>query len=107
MRIIDQTGTSTGSSGAVFTVEILGSRWPTQSALYCSGSTLASTQSFAIHTASHSSGPWVVEGSTSLAATGSVSAAAVLRLTGPYSFLRAYLNSASTGAYTLRLIGTD
>ena len=67
-------------------------------------STVAATQSFSLQTAAHSSGPWVTEGSTSVPGTATVTGAAVLRLVGPYAFVRPYINSASTGNYTFRLI---
>ena len=103
--VIDQGWTSTGSSGALTAVEVKSP--PSYSALYCECSTIASTQSFSVQTAAHSSGPWVSEGSTSIPATGSVTGAAVLRVTGPYGWVRPYLNSASTGDYSFRLIGVD
>ena len=103
--VVDQGWTSTGSSGALAAIEIKSP--PSQSVLYCECSTIASTQSFAFQTAAHSSGPWVTELSTSVPATGAVTGAAVLRLTGPYGYVRPYLNSASTGDYSFRLIGVD
>ena len=103
MIIIDQGWTSTGSSGALAAVEAKGP--VSQSVLYCECSTVASTQSFSLQTAANSSGPWVTEGSTSLAASATVAAAAVLRLTGPYGWVRPYVNNNSTGQMNFRLIG--
>lgn len=76
---------------------------PTHSVLYCQASTLASTQSFAFQTAPESSGPWVTEASTVIAANGSSASIALLRVTGPYPYMRPVLNSASTGTYRFRL----
>lgn len=74
------------------------------SALYLQCSTLASTQSFAFQTAQESTGPWVTENSTSIGATANANGAAVIRVTGPYLYMRPYLNSASTGTYQFRLV---
>jgi len=102
MLELKQTWTSTGSSGGLTAVEApFGVSY---TALFCQASTLASTQSFALQTAQRSTGPWFTEGSTSIAATANVSAQAVLRLTGPYLWVRPYLNSESTGTYTLTLV---
>lgn len=103
MLEVNHTWTSTGSSGALTAYEVQAG--VTQSVLYCQASTLASTQSFSLQTAISSAGPWFTEGSTSVAATASATALANLRLTGPYTWVRPYLNSASTGNYTFRLIG--
>lgn len=77
---------------------------PTESVLYCEASTLASTQSFAFQTAINSSGPWVTENSTSIAADASSASAARIRVTGPYRYMRPLLNSVSTGTYNFRLL---
>lgn len=77
---------------------------PTESVLYVSASTLASTQSFSFQTAQASSGPWTTENSTAIAADGSSASAARIRVTGPYPWMRPLLNSASTGTYLIRLL---
>lgn len=100
MLVTAHTWTSTGSSGALTAVEVPSP--PAYSVLMLEASTLATTQSFAFQVAISSAGPWFVEGSTSIAITG---AAATLRLTGPYQWMRPFLNSASTGTYTFRLLG--
>jgi len=99
---INQTWTSTGSSGGLTPVYLGGGCM--DAALYAQASTLASTQSFAFQTAQESTGPWFTEGSTSIGATANASAQAVLRVTGPFLWMRPYLHSASTGTYQLRLI---
>jgi len=73
---------------------------PTESVLYATASTLASTQSYSFQTGLASTGPWVTENSTTLPAA----SASRIRLTGPYPWMRPILNSASTGTYTFRLI---
>lgn len=96
---VDRTESSVGSTFAALKMPFP----PTESALYLSASTLASTQSFAFQTAQASSGPWVTENSTVIAADGSSASAARIRVTGPYRWMRPALNSVSTGTYTFRL----
>lgn len=97
--------TATGSSGGLDAFEIPNGAGPTESALFCQTSTLASTQSFGFQTAQASTGPWFTELSTSIGASSLVAAQAALRLTGPYRFMRPFINSASTGTYRFQLIG--
>lgn len=95
----DFTWTSTGSSGGLTAVHLAaGCQY---SALYVNASTLASTQSVSFQTAAESSGPWFTEASTSISTA--LAQSVVLRVTGPYRWMRPYLHSASTGNYTLRL----
>lgn len=103
MLLVDQPWTSTGSSGGLAAIQVPDGVM--ESVLYCQASTLATTQSFSLQTAINSSGPWFIEASTALAATANDAAAANLRLTGPYKWVRPRLNSASTGTYHLRLLG--
>lgn len=101
MLEVDFTWSSTGTSGGLAAVHVQAA--VRDSVLYCHHSTLASTQSFGFQTAIASTGPWYTEG------TGAVSTAlnglVAVRVTGPYVFMRPYLNSASTGTYTFRLLG--
>lgn len=108
MLVLDYTWTvpAAGSSSPTLNgVEI--KFGPSYTVLYATCSTLASTQSFSLQTAPTSTGPWIGEGSTSLPGTATVSGGALLRLTGPYRFVRPLLNSVSTGTYTFRLIGVE
>ncbi|MGE0444508.1 MAG: hypothetical protein AB7P99_04715 [Vicinamibacterales bacterium] len=100
-----KTWTSTGSSGGLTAVDAGGMM--THSVLLCQASTLASTQSFSYQIAQASSGPWLTEQSTSIGATASVGAQAALRITGPYTWFRPYLNSASTGTYQFTLVAVS
>lgn len=78
-----------------------------QSVMSFEFSTLASTQSVQLQTASNSSGPWFSEASTSIAITATLKGAVALRVTGPYQWARPFFNSNSTGAYTVRLVGVS
>lgn len=100
---INHTWTSTGSSGGLTPVEVRSGVM--QSALFCQTSTLASTSSFSFQTAQESTGPWFTEGSTSLSTA--LAQQAVLRVTGPYAWMRPFIHSASTGTFQFKLIGTD
>ena len=102
MLEINFVWTSTGSSGGLTPVNLQAGC--EQSVLYCEASTLASTQSFSFQTAPTSSGPWFTEASTSVGGGASATAQAAIRLTGTYIWMRPFINSASTGNYTLRLI---
>lgn len=103
---VNHTWTPDGaSSGGLTPVEV--PFGVLQASLYVQSSTLASTQSFQLQTAQNSTGPWFSEGSTSLAATASVAAQAVLHLSASFIWARPYLNSASTGTYLIRLIGVS
>lgn len=103
MLEVNHVWTSTGSSGGLTAIYLDG--FQTESVLMCQFSTLASTQSFRFETAQESTGPWFNEGSTAIstAVTGQV----VLRITGPYTWMRPYIQSASTGTYQFRLIGAS
>lgn len=96
---IDHAWTSTGSSGGLTPVYLAAGC--DLSALTINCSTLASTQSVSFQTASESTGPWFTEASTSLSTA--LAQSVVLRVTGPYKWMRPYLHSASTGTYNLRL----
>lgn len=76
---------------------------PLESALYCENSTIATTNSFQFQTAQASTGPWNADASTACAGDGNGKGQAVLRVTGPYRWMRPVLKTASTGVYTLRL----
>ena len=93
--------TATGSSGGLTAVDAGGMM--THSVLLCQCSTLASTQSFSYQIAQASTGPWLTEQSTSIAS----GAQAALRITGPYTWFRPYLNSASTGTYQFTLVAVS
>ena len=105
MLAVKYVWTSTGSSGALTAVEFTDPG--VYSVLLCQSSTLASTQSFAYQLAQDSTGPWFKEASTSIAATATVAAQGALRITGPYSWFRPYLNSDSTGTYQFTLLGVS
>ncbi len=98
---IDYAWTSTGTSGGLTPVFLAAGA--IQSVLTIAASTIASTQSVSFQTASESSGPWFTEASTGLGVSATLPQAAVLRVTGPYKWMRPYLHSASTGTYNLRL----
>lgn len=103
MLEIDYTWTSVGTSGGLTAVEL---RFPPiESVLTVQHSTLASTQSFRFETAQESTGPWFTEGSTAIS-TGAAAQVA-LRVTGPYKWMRPFLQSASTGTYQFRLVGVS
>lgn len=102
----DYQWTSDGaSSGGLTAVQIQAGC--SQLVLYGQSSTLASTNSFALQSAQQSTGPWFTEGSTSFSATATVIGQSALRLTGPVRWVRPYLNSASTGTYTFRMIAVE
>ncbi len=104
MLEVDYKWSSTGSSGGLTPLYV---SWPpTNSVIYATHSTLASTQSCMVQTADASSGPWATEISYPQFPT-ATAAAYALRFTGPYKWIRPYLNSASTGTYTFRLVGND
>ena len=105
MLEFDLTWTSTGSSGGLTPIQL---HWPAceQVVFYAQFSTLASTQSYSLHSAQDSTGPCVIEASTSISTAAST--AQVLRLTGPLNhWVRPYLHSASTGDYKFRLTGAS
>jgi hypothetical protein len=103
MLEINHQWTHNGDSGGLAAVQVQGGvRW---SALYVQASTIATTMSFQLQTAPQSTGPWVTEGSTSVSATATAGSQDVLRLVGPYQFLRPYFPTKSSGTYTVRLIG--
>lgn len=104
MLELDQSWTSTGSSGGLAAIDV---RWPpVESVLLVQYSTLATTQSVSLQVAQDSTGPWAIEASTQISTTGT-STQIALRVTGPYGFVRPYLHTASTGAYQFRLIGVS
>lgn len=102
---INHVWTSTGSSGGIANPFGQNDCGVLNTVLYCQSSTLASTQSFSLQTALASTGPWFTEGSTSISATANAGSLDALRLTGPWLYLRPYLNHSSTGTFTFRLVG--
>lgn len=103
MLEINHSWTSTGGSGGLDPVRVAaGAQY---SALYVQASTIATTNSFTFQTAPQSTGPWASEGSTSVSADANGGSMNVLRLTGPYEWMRPYFPTKSTGAYIVRLIG--
>lgn len=96
--------THDGSSGGLAPAKVDGT---IESVLYVQASTIASTASFAFQTAISSAGPWVTEGSTSISATSLATSLDRIRVTGPYPWMRPYFPTASTGTYTLMLMGVD
>lgn len=103
MLEINNVWTSTGSSGGLTAVELRFGA--VESILTLQHSTLATTTSFSFQTAQESSGPWFTEGSTAVStgAAGQV----VLRVTGPYTWMRPFLHTASTGALQFRLVAVS
>lgn len=99
---INHNWTTDGSSGALTAVEVASAA--IHSALYLQCSTIASTFSYAFQTAPSSAGPWVTEASTSASATAAATSQDVLRLTGPYQWMRPYFVTKSTGTHIVRLI---
>lgn len=103
MLEISYKWTSTGSSGGLSPVRLAAGAL--ESVLYVQFSTLATTNSISFQTAPNSSGPWVNEATASLSTA--VSSAAAIRVTGAYEWMRPYIHTASTGAYTFRLVATS
>lgn len=103
MLEVNHAWTSTGSSGGLEPVYL--SFGCLESALQIQCSTLASTQSISFQTAPSTEGPWINEATVTLSTA--VSTAVAIRVTGPYGWMRPYFHSASTGAYTLRLIAVS
>jgi hypothetical protein len=101
---INHTWTSTGGTSGGLTPVYL-DFGASQSALYISHSTLATTNSVSLQSAPASTGPWAIEASTGLSSGASTTV--VLRLTGPYGWARPYLHTVSTGDYTIRLVGVS
>ena len=102
MLEINHFWASDGSSGGLTPVEVQGGAL--YSALYLQCSTINSTFSFDFQTAPSSAGPWVTEASTSASASSLAASQDVLRLTGPYQWMRPYFRSKSTGTHVVRLI---
>jgi hypothetical protein len=100
---INHTWTHTGSSGGLTPVVL---DFPCiESVLMVQHSTLATTNSFSFQTAQTADGPWFTEASTSISTTADGQVA--LRVTGPFTAMRPYFHTASTGTYTVRLIGVS
>jgi hypothetical protein len=99
---INHYWSSDGTSGGLTAVEVQSAA--VHSALYLQTSTLASTWSFEFQTSPSSAGPWVTEGSTSVSTNNATGAQFVLRMTGPYQWMRPYSASKSTGTHIFRLI---
>lgn len=102
MLEINHTWTSTGSSGAIGD-PVRVSFGPVEAMVSVAHSTLATTQSWSFQTAQESTGPWFTEGSTSISTA--VTGNSVMRFTGPFTWGRVFLNTASTGTYTIKLLG--
>lgn len=102
---IDASWTSTGSSGGLTPVYV--QCGVLESVLKIQCSTLASTQSISFQTGQSSAGPWINEATASFSTSMTGSTAAAVRVTGPYTWMRPYFHSASTGDYTLRLVGAS
>jgi len=100
---INHNWTHDGTSGGLTPVQVQGAAL--HSALYLQCSTIATTFSYQFQTAPQSTGPWVVEASTAASATASATSQDVLRLTGPYEWMRPYFVTKSTGTHIVRLIG--
>ena len=104
MLIIKQAWFSTGTSGGLSAVELLGEN-VLQGVFYANHSTIATTQSVSLQSAQQSSGPWFIEASTQMA-TGNISTNFAMRLTGPVGpFIRPYLHTTSTGEYNFLFVG--
>ena len=102
MLEIDHTWTSTGST-ATWNTPVYLAGAALESALYVQASTIATTNSFQFQTAISSGGPWVAELSTAISADGNGGSLNVLRLTGPYLWMRPVTKTTSTGTYTVKL----
>lgn len=106
MLEVKHTWLSTGStSGWNTAIQLDG--FHSMAALYVKASTIATTNSVQLQTALSSAGPWAVEGSTSISATASAESLDVLRLTGPFTWVRPVLKTVSTGNYTIQLLGVS
>ena len=103
MLIIKQVWTFSTAAFTGATVE-LGSENVSQSVVYFRCSTLATTQSFNFESAQASTGPWVTDASTAVAAN--VSTNFAMRITGPVGpFVRPRILTASSGDYLATFIG--
>lgn len=100
---LNHTWTSTGSTAVLTPVRVPDG--VIESALYVQFSTLATTNSVEFQTAQDSTGPWFTEASTSISTA--LSGQVVIRLTGPYLYMRPQLKTVSTGTYALRLVGAS
>lgn len=100
---VNHNWTHDGTSGGLTPVQV--ACGAVQSALYLQCSTIGTTFSYQFQTAPQSAGPWVVEASTAASATASATSQDVLRVTGPYQWMRPYFVTKSTGTHILRLIG--
>ena len=103
MLEFDAGSTTAGTSGAVLTVQ--SAFGAIETVMYFQNDTIATTQSISLQTAPDSTGPWVTEASTAISTVGSTQGR--FRLTGPFGYVRAYLHTASTGTYRVRLIGVS
>lgn len=107
MLLINQVWTLDGSSTSVGNTPVELPIPPSYSLLTVSCSTIASTTSFQFQTAQASTGPWFVEGSTSISATASVPSQDTIRVTGPFTWMRPVLKTPSTGVITFRLVAVE
>jgi len=101
---IDYSWTSDGSSGGLTPVHLASGA--IESVLKIQYSTIATTNSISFQTAQSSAGPWISEATATLSTAGDSTAAAI-RVTGPYTWMRPYVHTASTGTYTLRLVAVS
>lgn len=102
---VNKVWTSSGSTAALDPVQLQFAA--ANSALYVQNSTIGTTNSVQFQTAQESTGPWFTETSTGLNGDANVKGQTVLRLTGPYLWMRPQLKTISTGTYILRLIATE
>lgn len=106
MLEINHTWTSTGSTSGWNTPVKLD--FPcVESVLSVSASSIASTTSFQFQTAQESTGPWAVEGSTSISADANNTSLDRIRVTGPFTWMRPVLKTAVSGTYTFKLLGVS
>lgn len=103
MLEVNHRWTSTGSSGGLTAIRTDG--FQLESVLYVFYSTLATTQSVSFQTSEESTGPWVIEATASISTA--VSSAAAIRVTGPYTWVRPYIHTESTGTYNFRLVAAS
>jgi hypothetical protein len=98
MREFDQPWSFTGTSGALTAVQVTGD--VRDMAVYIATSS-ASTATITIQSGQSSAGPWFSESVSTL----STGAAEVVRLSGPFDWVRPFNNS--TGIVTVRAIGVS
>lgn len=100
----DFVWTSAGSSGGLEPVYLASGA--IESVLKIQYSTIATTNSISFQTGQSSAGPWINEATATLSTAGD-STAASIRVTGPYTWMRPYLHTGSSGTYVLRLVAVS